>query len=151
MEVYTRRFRKDVYDEVDAPSKKALIKYLESEGHTITRTKENYYADVVSEKDGVTYFHEAERKAQWNGDWPTHWEEIRIPGRKRRLVEKYKNVINNLYFFIFNKDYTQAWKIKGSQMVDDNIKEASGPVYRIPKGETFYHIPYQEAELVDIV
>tara|TARA_R100001463_G_C3393015_1_gene207141 strand:- start:61 stop:516 length:456 start_codon:yes stop_codon:yes gene_type:complete len=151
MKVYTRPFQKEVYDKVDGPSKKALIKYLEAEGHTIVSTKEDYYADVVSEKDGVTYFHEAERKAQWKEDWPTYWSEIRIPGRKRRLIEKYKDQLENLYFYVFNKHYNQAWKIKGTQMVDDTIKEATGPTYRIPKGETFYHIPYQEAEKVDIV
>ena len=54
MKVYTRPFQKEVYDKVDGPSKEALIKYLQSEGHTIVSKKEDYYADVVSEKDGVT-------------------------------------------------------------------------------------------------
>jgi len=151
MKVYTRPFQKEVYDKVDGPSKEALIKYLQSEGHTIVSKKEDYYADVVSEKDGVTYFHEAERKAQWKEEWPTYWSEIRIPGRKRRLIEKYKHQLENLYFYVFNKHYNKAWKIQGTQMIDAIIKEATGPTYRIPKGETFYHIPYQEAQIVDIV
>ena len=54
--------------------------------------------------------------------------------------------MENLYFYVFNKHYNQAWKINGTQMVDNIIKEATGPTYRIPKGETFYHVPYQEAE-----
>ena len=151
MKVYTRPFQKEVYDKVDGPSKEALIKYLESEGHTVVSKKEDYYADVVTEKDGVTFFHEVERKAQWKEEWPTYWEEIRIPGRKRRLIEKYKDQLENLYFYVFNKHYNQAWKINGTQMVDGIIKEATGPTYRIPKGETFYHVPYQEAEKVDII
>ena len=148
MHTYTRPFRKEVYDKVDAPSKLALVKYLESEGHTIVSTAENYNADVVSEKDGITYFNEAERKAQWDGEWPTYWEEVRIPGRKRRLVNKYKNNIENLYFYVFNKNYDKAWKVKGTQMTDEALKEAFGT--RIPDGETFYHIPYKEAELVNL-
>ena len=78
-----------------------MIKYLESEGHTIVSKKEDYYADVVTEKDGVTFFHEAERKAQWKEEWPTYWEEIRIWSRKRRLIEKYKDQLENLYFLCF--------------------------------------------------
>jgi len=148
MQTYTRPFRKEVYDKVDAPSKKALVKYLESEGHTIVNTEECYYADVVSEKDGVTYFNEAERKAQWDGEWPNHWAEVRIPGRKRRLVQKYKDKIENLYFYVFNNGYDQAWKVKGTQMTDEALKEAFGT--RIPDGETFYHIPYKEAELINV-
>ena len=42
MKVYTRPFQKEVYDKVDGPSKEALIKYLESEGHTIVSKNEEY-------------------------------------------------------------------------------------------------------------
>jgi hypothetical protein len=135
MDVYVRPFRKKVYDKVDAPSKEALIKYLEAEGHTILSSTEDYYADVKSEK---------------NGDWPTHWAEVRIPARKRRLVEKYKDNLDNLNFFVFNKSYNKAWKISGTQMTDDCIQKPTGPNHRMPQHETFYHIPYTEAELVEI-
>ena len=50
MKPYVRPFQKDVYDEVDTPSKQALIKVLLSEGHKIVSSKEDYYADVVSER-----------------------------------------------------------------------------------------------------
>jgi hypothetical protein len=69
MKPYVRPFQKDVYDEVDTPSKQALIKVLLAEGHEIVSSKEDYYADVVSQKGGVTYYHEAERKAQWGHDY----------------------------------------------------------------------------------
>ena len=29
-------------------------------------------------------------KSSWEGDWPEHWAEIRIPERKQRFVDKYK-------------------------------------------------------------
>ena len=147
-EVYVRKFKKDVYDKVDAPCKKALIKYLELQGHSIIKSKEDYNADVVSEKEGTTYYHEVERKAQWSGDWPTWWAEIRIPGRKRRLLEKYD--ADKLFFYIVDKNYEQAWKIKASQMSDNNLKKPTGPNYRMPKNATFYHIPYKEAELIKV-
>lgn len=150
MDVHVRKFRPEVYNKVDGPSKQALIKYLEGEGHTIVDSKEDFYADVKSEKDGVLYYHEAERKAQWSGNWPTWWAEVRIPARKRRLVQKYKDNLNNLYFFVFNKTYDKAWKIKGTQMTDESIQKPTGPNYRMPENETFYHIPYQEAELINV-
>ena len=150
MEVYTRPFRKEVYDKVDTPSKNAVKKYLESTGHIIVSSEENYFADLVSQKDGITYFHEAERKAQWKTDWPTYWKEIRIPARKIRLIKKYQENIDKLFFFVLNKDYDRAWKIRATQMTEDTIKQASGPRYRIPEHETFFHIPFVDCELVEI-
>ena len=44
----------------------------------------------------------------------------------------------------------QTGKIKATQMSDDNLQKPTGPNYRIPKNETFYHIPYQEAELIKV-
>ena len=148
MDTYTRPFRKEVYDKVDEPSKKALIKHLEAEGHTIINSEEDFYADVTSEKDNVIYFSEVERKGQWDNDWPPHWRELRIPGRKKRLVEKYKDQVDNLNFYVLNRHYDKAWKVNGTQMTEGALKKAFGP--RIPDGETFYHIPYTEAELIKI-
>ena len=104
--------------------------------------------DVKSEKDGVTYYHEAERKAQWNGDWPTHWAEIRIPERKGRLVKMYQKQKGVLNFYIFRNDMKQVWRIKDTLLTEDNLKEAKGRY--ITKGEKFFHIPYTEAELINI-
>ena len=160
--MYRRKFRADVYNEVNEPSKQALIKYLKSEGHEIVSTEEDYNADVVSVKDGKTYYHEVERKAQWGEDylgnrgftllsdsrWPSEWEEVRIPGRKQRLIKKYQDEIDNLFFYVLNCEYTKAWKIKGSQMTDDVIRKPS--FARVDRRETFYHIPYTEAELIII-
>ena len=102
----------------------------------------------MTQKDGYTYFNEAEVKTAWAGDWPTHWEEIRIPSRKRRLIEKYKEKNGVLNFYVFDKNLKKAWRIKDTLMTDDRIKEAKGK--NIWKGETFFHIPYTEAELVEL-
>ena len=56
--------------------------------------------------------------------------------RKRRLIEKYKDQLENLYFYVFNKHYNQAWKINGTQMVDNIIKEATA----------FLHTGYQRVK-----
>ena len=145
-EVYVRKFKKDVYDKVDAPCKKALIKYLELQGHSIVQSKEDYNADVVSEKDGITYYNEAEVKVAWTNDWPSHWAEIRIPERKKRLVKMYAEQNGVLNFYVFRKDMKQAWRIKDTCLTEESLAEAKGKYIR--KGEKFFHIPYTNAELV---
>ena len=70
MQVHVRPFRKDIYDLVDEPSKKTLSDYLISKGHTIVKDKETFDADIVSTKDGFTYFNEVEVKSSWKDEWP---------------------------------------------------------------------------------
>ena len=53
-----------------------------------------------------------------------------------------------LNFYVLNKFMDKAWRIKDTLMTDDTLKVAVGR--RIPKGETFFHIPYQEAELITL-
>lgn len=141
-----KQFSRALYDAYDAPAKDTLVKYLESVGHDIKNTEENYFVDVVSTKKNYTYFNEAEVKVAWSGDWPTHWEDIRIPARKGRLLEKYEGENGVLNFYIFRKDLKQAWRIKDTSLTEDRLREAYGR--NIMKGEQFYHIPYKEAELI---
>ena len=143
-----KRFDRALYEAYDQKAKDALVGILVKKDHVIVNTDENYYADVVSEKHGLTFYNEAEVKIAWSGDWPTHWEEIRIPERKTRLLEKYKNEEGVLNFYIFDKELKQAWRIKDTALTSARLKEARGRY--IQKGEKFYHIPYIEAELVVI-
>lgn len=140
------KFNKSLYEAYDKLARDALVSYLESQGHTIVNVEENYNADVVSQKNGLTYYNEAEVKTAWKGDWPTHWAEVRLPERKKRLKEKHKDGVLN--FYIFRPDFKQAWRIKDTLLTDENLKEAKGRY--IPKGEKFFHIPYTEAELVKL-
>ena len=143
-----RQFSKALYDAYDAPAKTTLVQYLQSIGHEITNTEENYNVDVVSTKKDYTYFNEAEVKVSWSGDWPTHWAEIRIPERKGRLIEKYEGENGVLNFYVFRKDLKQVWRIKDTSLTKDRLREAYGR--NIVKGEKFYHIPYTEAELINV-
>jgi hypothetical protein len=124
------------------------VSYLEGKGHTIVSNEENYNVDVVSQKNGLTYFNEAEVKTAWKGDWNTNWKEIRLPHRKQRLVEKYTSDSGVLNFYIFRPDFKQAWRIKDTQLTQEGLKEAQGRY--IAKGEKFFHIPFTEAELVKL-
>ena len=143
-----RQFSKALYDAYDAPAKTTLVQYLQSIGHEITNTEENYNVDVVSTKKDYTYFNEAEVKVAWSGDWPTHWAEIRIPERKGRLIEKYEGENGVLNFYVFRKDLKQVWRIKDTSLTKERLREARGR--NIVKGEKFYHIPYTEAELINV-
>ena len=135
-------FEKDLYDKYDTPAKDALVSYLEQEGHSIKRTDETYYADVVSTKQGATYYSEAEVKASWKEKWPEDWLELRIPGRKARLLKKHSIIT----FFVFRGDCKECWIVRGEQLTSDTLKQAYGP--NIRSGELFFHIPIKEAKLI---
>jgi len=143
-----RPFNRALYEAYDAKAKETLVSLLERKGHTVVNTKENYDADVVTQKDDYTYFNEAEVKVAWKEDWPTTWAEIRIPERKGRLVKKYQKQNGVLNFYIFRNDIKQAWRIKDTLLTEESLKEAKGRY--IVKGEKFFHIPYTKAELINI-
>ena len=143
-----RKFSKTLYDEYDEKAKTILMSHLESKGHTISQSKEDYNVDIVSEKDGYTYFNEAEVKVSWKEDWPSDWAEIRIPERKKRLVAKYKDEKGVLNFYIFRKDMKQVFRIKDTCLTEDRLKPAFGR--NISPGEKFFHIPYGDADLITV-
>lgn len=136
------KFDQERYDEFDGKAKNALVSYLEQEGHTIKRIKEDYCADVVSIRDGETFYSEAEVKTAWEAEWPKEWKELRIPGRKARLLKKHATIT----FYVFRSDLKECWVVRGDQLTLDNLKEAYGP--KITKGELFFHIPVNEAKLI---
>ena len=125
----------------------ALYAAYDKKAKDIVNTEENYFVDVVSQKDGYTYFNEAEVKVAWKEDWPTHWAEIRIPERKQRLLDKYEGTNGVLNFYVFREDMKQVWRIKDTLLTKESLGEAKGRYIR--KGELFFHIPYTEAELVN--
>ena len=148
MTAVRKSFNRALYEAYDSPARVALVSYLEAKGHTIVNNEENFNVDVVSQKDGFTYFNEAEVKTAWKEDWPVEWKEIRIPERKGRLVKMYQKQKGVLNFYIFRNDMKQVWRIKDTLLTEDNLKEAKGRY--ITKGEKFFHIPYTAAELIDI-
>jgi hypothetical protein len=145
MAAYRKPFSRGLYSKYDGAAKQTLISHLQGEGHDIVDTTESYDADIITKKDGVQYHNEAEVKTAWRGDWPTHWEEIRIPERKKRLLSKHSS---NLKFYIFSGDLSKAWCIDSTQLTEDKLKEATGR--NIYNGEQFYHVPYKEAQLINV-
>ena len=141
-----KQFNRALYEAYDTKAKDALIAYLLKKGHVLVNTEENYHVDVISQKHGFTYFNEAEVKVAWEGDWPEHWKEIRIPERKQRLLDKYQGENGVLNFYVFRKDLKEAWRIRDYLLTKDSLKEAKGRYIR--KGELFFHIPFTDAELI---
>ena len=141
-------FSRALYEAYDGKAKAALIALLEERGHTIVNTEENYFVDVVSEKNGYTYFNEAEVKTGWKGDWPETWYDIRIPERKQRLLDKHGKENGVLNFYIFSNDMTKAWRIKDTLLTRERCLPAKGRYIRA--GELFFHVPYKEAELINV-
>tara|TARA_R110001606_G_scaffold65210_1_gene151030 strand:+ start:479 stop:916 length:438 start_codon:yes stop_codon:yes gene_type:complete len=142
---YRKPFSTNLYSKYDGIAKDTLIRHLVKDGHALIDSSESYDADVVTEKLGEKHYSEAEVKTAWKGDWPTHWAEIRIPERKKKLLAKHGN---NLKFYIFSGDMSKAWCIDSKLLTDDKLREATGR--NIYKGEQFYHVPYKEADLINV-
>jgi len=148
---YYRKFQPQSYEENDSKAKTAIKSYLESNGHTILDMKEDYSFDIKSEKNDNMYFSEVEMKNQWTGDWNPKWTEIRIPYRKFKLVNKYKEMQgDNTYcnFYVIRQDAAQAWRIKDFQLTEDCVKEVW--LANARRKEYFFNIPYTEAELINL-
>jgi len=148
---YYRKFQPQSYEENDSKAKTAIKSYLESNGHTILDMKEDYSFDIKSEKNDSMYFSEVEMKNQWTGDWNPKWTEIRIPYRKFKLVNKYKEMQgDNTYcnFYVIRQDAAQAWRIKDFQLTEDCVKEVW--LANARRKEYFFNIPYTEAELINL-
>ena len=144
-------FNKADYDRSDQPAKNVIVKYLEDNGHEILNTKEDYNVDIKSIKGDNKYFSEVEIKWGWKGDWNPSWTEIRIPYRKQRLIDKKEKADESnsfLNFYVIRSDLEYAWRIKDTLMIESEVREARGRY--ITKGEQFFHIPYEKAELIQL-
>ena len=147
---YYRRFQPDSYRENDGKAKQIVMDYLERNGHTDLASGENFSFDISSEKNGHRYYSEVEMKNQWTGDWNTTWKEIRIPHRKIKLINKFRGMDDNSFFnfYVIRSDCEYAWRIKDFLMTQECIKEVW--LSNARRKEHFFHIPYEEAELVKL-
>jgi len=144
--VVRKAFSRTLYNKSDKTAKDILKAYLNRSGHSLLDDEENYHADLETKKDGKRYFHEAEIKYAWNGEWPLHWDEIRIPFRKQRLLDKYQD--HSLIFYVISGDEERFWKIPATILRSCEVREASNRY--IDKGEKFFHIPVSKAIMVMI-
>lgn len=140
-------FSRQRYETSDAPAKDIVIDYLQRNGHEILDSKEDFSVDIKSKKGDNTYFSEVEIKYGWKGDWNPSWKEIRIPYRKHKLINKVADADGFFNFYILRSDRKAAWRIKDNVVAESEVREAQGR--NILKGEHFFHIPYEKAELIE--
>ena len=146
-----RKFDRQSYIANDERAKKAIVSYLVANKFTDIEAKEDYFFDVSAKKD-KNYFFEVEVKNQWGFSWNPSWKEVRIPERKRRLIDKKNKEYpdHDLYFVVFNTDCSQAWFIKDDTVSSStvgtiqNSRRVGEPHLREP----FFHIPTEQAKLI---
>ena len=137
----TKPFDKKLYDQTDGKAKRKIKKYLRSKDHIIdSNTKEDYKCDVKSISGrGILTFSEVEIKLSWKGEWPTSWKDVRIPYRKKKLLD---SIESDLTFYIFREDCKEMW------VIPDHIIKEKGSVVEVSnrfvrEGEQFYSIPVE--------
>ena len=149
-----RTFDRKSYNENDARAKKAMVNYLTAENFTDIVDKEDYYFDVSANKKDKKFFFEVEIKNQWGDSWPNSWEEVRIPERKQRLINRKEKDYpeHELYFVIFNTDCTQAWFIKDKTVDESSVGtiQNSSRTGEPHLEEPFFHIPVDKAKKIQI-
>jgi hypothetical protein len=146
-----RKFRPSSYRQNDNLAKETIISCLEKNGHELVTREEDYSFDITSIKNNNTYYSEVEMKNQWKGDWNPSWAEIRIPYRKHKLLNKFKALDEPksfLHFYVLRGDCEYTWRISSKLLEESEVKEANG--FRIEKGEYFFHVPFEKAELVQL-
>jgi hypothetical protein len=150
-----RPFDRQSYKENDARAKKAMVGYLTANKFNDIIDKEDYYFDVSANKKNRKFFFEVEIKNQWSTYWPEAWEEVRIPQRKQRLINRKEKDYpeHELYFVIFNTDCSQAWFIEDKDVDATSvgkIQNSKRPKDSPHLAEPFFHIPVDKAKLIQI-
>ena len=145
-------FDRALYNEADTKAKQCMVGWLRDHDHANISTNETTYFDIVCTVDGdlPRVLFEVEIKYSWRGEWPESWDEIRIPERKRRLLDKWQEESPDdiLTFVVFRNDCKKAWHIDGHTLLNCEVKEASNR--NIQKGEKFFHIPVSDAYMMDM-
>lgn len=141
-------FDRKLYNEVNDLSIKAVKKYLKAAGHKIISTKEKYAADIETSFNGTRHLIEVEVRMGWTGDWPSNWPNVRVPERKKKLLDQSEREEKPLTFLYLNRDFTKAWKVDGDVVKDSPLEEV--PNRFVAKGEYFFIIPVTKATMVNL-
>jgi hypothetical protein len=143
-------FDRGLYQVADRDAKQATLKYIKDMNYTTIDTSERKDFDIICKVvTEIHHLYEVEIKYSWKGTWPSTWKEIRIPYRKKRLVDKWKKEYPDALFtfLVFRNDCKQAWHIDANILVDCEVKEVSNR--NIRKGEKFFHINVEDACLIN--
>ena len=108
---------------------------------------EDYKVDIVCTKDGIPAYFETEIKYSWLRQWPNEWQQVRIPYRKHKIIDKWvrNGSEGTLTFIVFRSDCKQAWFIDGQAVRDADVKPINN---KYMSNEKFYHIDVNDANLM---
>jgi len=148
-----KQFDRNLYNKADSVAKKHMIEWLEAtQPRCSVNSEETTFFDLTVKTDdgGYPQLYEVEIKYSWTGEWPENWKELRIPFRKKRLLDEWKRKYSDYMctFIVFNHDCTKAWHVDANTVLESPIKEAANK--HITKGELFFHIPVDQAYVVDM-
>ena len=143
----TKRFNRELYNRTDGLAKDAIQKYLTKNKHIILTVQEKYSCDIESlSADGTLCFSEAEIKFSWAEEWPKTWEDVRIPYRKQKLLDK---IEKDLTFYVLRADCKEAWVIPDTVM-KEHATVVEVPNRYVPTGEKFFSIPVSNIQKITI-
>ena len=143
----TKRFNRELYNRTDGLAKDAIQKYLTKNKHIILTVQEKYSCDIESlSEDGTLCFSEVEIKFSWAEEWPKTWEDVRIPYRKQKLLDK---IEKDLTFYVLRADCEEAWVIPDTVM-KEHATVVEVPNRYVPKGEKFFSIPVSNIQKITI-
>jgi len=145
----TKKFDKKLYDQADPLSKGIMVAWLERNGYKFINPEENYGVDITCLKDNRPAFFETEIKYSWVRDWPNEWDEVRIPYRKSKIINKWirNGSLGILTFVIFRGDCKQAWFVDGQVVRDSKVARLNN---KYASNEQFYHIDVNDAHIINM-
>ena len=144
-----KKFDQELYNKSDPLTNGTMTKRLASNGYEHIESKEDYKVDIVCMKDGIPAYFETEIKYSWVRQWPNDWMEIRIPYRKKKIVDKWVRDGSKgpLTFIIFRSDCKQAWFINGLAVINSKVDTLNT---KYTTNEKFYHIDVNDANLINM-
>ena len=141
------KFDRNLYNIYDPLAKRYMRWWLLMNNYTDINIEETYGVDITCKnKDNNDCYFELEVKSSWIDNWPDSWKEIRIPYRKRKIIDKWTREGSNgiLTFVVFEKNIDYAWFIDGAVVNKCDVKPVDN---RRRAAELFYHIKIADAEL----
>jgi hypothetical protein len=139
-------FDPELYRQFDGTGKYALALHLSAEGYWV-QIRENFKADLASLRKMddlfLMEFHEVETSRVWKGG-PYSYPEIRIPMRKKKLVDADEG--KPLYFWFMALTQKEAFTIPSS-LVNDKLL---APRIVMGREEWFYCIPREQWTYVEL-
>tara|TARA_R110000744_G_scaffold100511_3_gene193871 strand:+ start:95 stop:547 length:453 start_codon:yes stop_codon:yes gene_type:complete len=138
------KFNKECFDAVDAKSREASIRYIESKGCGVQDHPDKYAVDLIATTpEGKTIYVECERRNIWsNGRFP--YSSIHIPYRKKKFLELDFPCV----YHAWDSNYEYAISLHSDVIKESPVVEV--PNRAIESGEYFYDVPINKTKLIKL-